>query len=93
MKLKGTLLLTIISLLERISFYGVRGVLVLYALDNKGLNINENEAYKFYGVLTMLLVILPIPIGLITDRPSWANKIYLSRRINIKPCISIIYNT
>jgi len=68
MKLQGTLLLTIISLLERMSFYGVRGVLVLYALDNNGLNINENEAYKFYGILTMLLVILPIPIGLITDK-------------------------
>lgn len=83
MKLQGTLLLAIISLLERMSFYGVRGVLVLYALDNNGLNINDNEAYKFYGVLTMLLVILPIPIGLITDKLLGQTKsIYLGGLIS-----------
>ena len=66
MKLQGTLLLTIMSLLERLCYYGVRGVLVLYALD--GLNIDRNDAFEFYGILTMLLVILPIPFGLITDK-------------------------
>ena len=68
MKLQGTLLLTIMSLLERLCYYGVRSVLVLYALDKDGLNIDRNDAFEFYVILTMLLVILPIPFGLLTDK-------------------------
>ena len=68
MKLSGTILLTIMSLLERVSYYGIRGTLVLFAIDESGLNFDQTRAFEFYGILTMLLVLLPIPFGLITDK-------------------------
>ena len=66
------------SLLERVAYYGVRGILVLFALDESGLNFDKTKAFEFYGILTMLLVILPIPFGLITDKLlGQAKSIYL----------------
>lgn len=78
MKLQGTILLTLMSLLERLSYYGVISILVLFAIDESGLNMEQNTALEFYGILTMLLVILPIPLGLVTDKfLGQSNSIYL----------------
>ena len=89
MKLQGTLLLTIMSLLERLCYYGVRSVLVLYALDKDGLNIDRNDAFEFYGILTMLLVILPIPFGLLTDKLLGQTKsIYLG---HLRTSVYLLY--
>lgn len=84
MNLPGTILLTLISLLERMSYYGVRGILVLYAIDENGLNIEETGAFEFYGILTMLLVILPIPFGFVTDKFLGQNRsIYLGGLVTL----------
>lgn len=68
MKLKGTIILTIISLLERLSYYGVRAILVLYMTDPNFLNISSETTLEFYGYWTSALVIAAIPFSLITDK-------------------------
>jgi len=68
MKLKGTILLTIISLLERLSYYGVRAILVLYLTDPNFFNISRETTLKFYGYWTSALVFAAIPFSLITDK-------------------------
>jgi len=68
MNLPGTLLLTIVSLLERLSYYGAGAILVLFAMDESGLNLDRITAFEWYGLLSVLLIVLPIPFGLITDK-------------------------
>jgi POT family proton-dependent oligopeptide transporter len=68
MNLTGTILLSLMSLLERASYYGVRGIIVLYAIDESGLNIDQSESLQFYGTLSFLMILLPIPFGYITDK-------------------------
>lgn len=68
MKLKGTIILTLISLLERLSYYGVRAILVLYVTDPNILNISSEITLKFYGFWTIALLIAAIPFSLITDK-------------------------
>ncbi len=68
MKLKGTIILTTISLLERLSYYGVRAILVLYLTDPEYFNISSETTLEFYGYWTSALVIASIPFSLITDK-------------------------
>lgn len=68
MKLQGTLTLTLIALLERFSFYGIRGVMILFAMDPNAINISEYYALDFYGTWTSLLIIISVPFGYIIDR-------------------------
>lgn len=68
MKLKGTIILTIVSLLERLSYYGVRAILVLYATDSNSLNFDSDQTLEMYGYWTSALVIAAIPFSFITDK-------------------------
>ena len=68
MKIKGTLILTLVSLLERLSYYGVRAILVLYAIDSNVLDVEQNQVIAFYGYWAMALAIGEIPLSFITDK-------------------------
>jgi|GEM_PF-3879541 len=68
MKIKGTIVLTIISLLERFGYYGVRTILILYIADQNFLNLDNSQTLNYYGHWPSLLMISAIPLGLITDK-------------------------
>lgn len=76
MKLKGTIILSLISLFERLSYYGVRAILIIYVTDPNSLNIDSNATIKYYGYWTSILVFIAIPFSLVTDK-------YLGQRKSI----------
>ncbi len=76
MKLKGTIIISIISLFERLSYYGVRAILALYILDSDLLNIGKTDTIAYYGYWPAFLVFAAIPFSLITDK-------YLGQRKSI----------
>ncbi len=76
MKLGGTIVLTIISLLERLSYYGVRAILILYVTDPNTLGVESSNILEYYGYWTSILVISAIPFSLVTDK-------YLGQRNSI----------
>ncbi len=59
---------------ERFSYYGMRGILVLYMVapltgtDNPGLGIDEGTAKAIYGTYTGLVYLTPVAGGWIADR-------------------------
>jgi len=60
---------------ERFSYYGMRGLLVLYMAaqtmgDDRGAGLGwtQAEAIKLYGWYTMLVYVMSIPGGLIADK-------------------------
>jgi len=55
-------------MLERFCFYGVRGIVVLFAVDTEGLNLPHDEVFPFYSVLAIIMVLLPVPLSWITDK-------------------------
>ena len=68
MKLRGTIILTIVTLFERLSYYGIRSILILYAVDPNRLNIDRVKSLEYYGYWTVAIVIAAIPFSLITDK-------------------------
>jgi len=56
------------TLFERAGYYGVRAIIVLYAVDEGGLNMDQSNSLLFYSILTGVLLILPIPFGYLTDK-------------------------
>lgn len=58
---------------ERFSFYGMRGLLVLYLVSktsakNPGWGWSESNAYLLYGWYTMFVYVMSVPGGLIADK-------------------------
>ncbi len=51
---------------ERVSYYGMRAILVLYMV--KGLKYVDSEAYSIYGATTGLIYMTPLLGGMIADR-------------------------
>jgi len=76
MKTKGTIILSIVSLLERLSYYGVRAILVLYATDKNSLDMDTSEVLAYYGYWSAIIIFAEIPFCLITDK-------YLGQRKSI----------
>jgi len=68
MKLKGTILLSSVSLLEPLSYYGVRVILILYLTDPYLLNLNQDQIFGYYSNWTLLLICFSIPISFMTDK-------------------------
>jgi POT family proton-dependent oligopeptide transporter len=69
----GLSILFFTELWERFSFYGMRGILVLYLTaetlaDNPGLGFDNAKALSWYGTYTALVYIASIPGGLIADK-------------------------
>jgi POT family proton-dependent oligopeptide transporter len=69
----GLSILFFTELWERFSFYGMRGILVLYLTaetlaENPGLGFDNAKALSWYGTYTALVYIASIPGGLIADK-------------------------
>ena len=69
----GLYILFLTEMWERFSYYGMRGILVLYLTaetlgDNPGLGWMGTEALALYGWYTMLVYVASIPGGIIADK-------------------------
>lgn len=67
----GLATLFFVEMWERFSYYGMRAILVLYAVALPaagGLGMDVKEAASLYGTYTMAVYILSVPGGLIADR-------------------------
>ncbi len=69
----GLYVLFLTEMWERFSYYGMRGILVLYLTaktvgDNPGLGWLDAEALSLYGWYTMLVYVASIPGGIIADK-------------------------
>ena len=51
---------------ERVSYYGMRAILVLYMVQ--GLKYLDSNAYSIYGAFTGLVYMTPLLGGIIADR-------------------------
>lgn len=66
----GLYLLFFTEAWERFSYYGMRGLLVLYlttSLVSGGLGFDKAVAVQIYGIFTMLVYFTPIIGGWLTD--------------------------
>ena len=69
----GLYILFLTEMWERFSYYGMRGILVLYLTaktqgENPGLGWLDVEALALYGWYTMLVYVASIPGGIIADK-------------------------
>ena len=68
---KGLLVLFFTEMWERFSYYGMRGILILYMvahLDDGGFGMDDTTAAAIYGIYTALVYLLALPGGWIADR-------------------------
>jgi len=70
---KGLSTLFFTEMWERLSYYGMRALLILYmteliTTDNAGLGFSQAKAATIYGTYTMLVYALALPGGIIADR-------------------------
>ena len=70
---KGLYILFFTEMWERLSFYGMRAMLVLFLTKatteiNPGLGWTDANALALYGWYTMLVYVMSIPGGIIADR-------------------------
>ena len=75
---KGLYLLFTTEMWERLSYYGMRALLVLYMTDKTrgGLGWSEEKALEVYGIYTGLVYLTPVVGGWLADR-------YLGQRVSI----------
>lgn len=81
---KGLWALFITEMWERFSYYGMRGLLVLYLIspsgardhlpENPGFGWSEADAYLLYGIYTWAVYLTPIAGGLLADRLLGAHR-------------------
>jgi POT family proton-dependent oligopeptide transporter len=67
----GLSTLFFVEMWERFSYYGMRAILVLYAVAlpaNGGLGFDTKQAASLYGSYTMAVYLLSVPGGLVADR-------------------------
>ena len=68
---KGLLVLFFTEMWERFSYYGMRGILILYmvaGLNEGGFGMDDTTAAAIYGLYTALVYLLALPGGWIADR-------------------------
>lgn len=70
---RGLYVLFFTELWERFSYYGMRGLLVLFLVssttgDNPGFGWTKIEALKLYGIYTFLVYLSSIPGGILADK-------------------------
>ncbi len=70
---KGLYLLFTVEMWERMSYYGMRALMVLYMVAatnaaNGGFGMDKAEAIKIYGTYTALVYLTPLFGGIIADR-------------------------
>ncbi len=67
---KGLYILFFTEMWERFSYYGMRGILVLYltaSTINGGMGWDKADALSLYGTYTMMVYIMSIPGGILAD--------------------------
>ena len=77
---RGLATLFMTEMWERFSWYGMRGILVLYltaAVADGGIGMSESTAVSLYGVYNALVYMLAMPGGWIADRLCGARKAVL----------------
>ncbi len=68
---KGLMVLFFTEMWERFSYYGMRGILILYmvaSLSDGGFEMDDATAAAIYGIYTALVYLLALPGGWIADR-------------------------
>ena len=68
---------------ERLSYYGMRALLVLFMTDqvmNGGMGLDDQSATAIYGIYTALVYVVALPGGWIADRLLGAQKGRVLRR-------------
>lgn len=58
-------ILSIVKFLDRFGYYGMRGMIVLYAMDE--LEIDRSDVLSYYGTFTVLIYIMNLPMGILSD--------------------------
>ena len=68
---KGLIVLFFTEMWERFSYYGMRGLFVLYLVANVGdggFGWTQVEALSLYGTYTMMVYLMSIPGGILADK-------------------------
>ena len=68
---KGLIILFFTEMWERFSYYGMRGLLVLYlvsSVDEGGFGWTQVHALSLYGTYTMMVYLMSIPGGILADK-------------------------
>ena len=68
---RGLMVLFFTEMWERFSYYGMRGILILYmvaSLSDGGFGMDDATAAAIYGLYTALVYLLALPGGWIADR-------------------------
>jgi POT family proton-dependent oligopeptide transporter len=68
---KGLMVLFFTEMWERFSYYGMRGILILYmvaAVNEGGFGMDDTTAAAIYGLYTALVYLLALPGGWLADR-------------------------
>ena len=68
---KGLMVLFFTEMWERFSYYGMRGILILYMVANireGGFGLDDTTAAAIYGLYTALVYLLALPGGWFADR-------------------------
>jgi POT family proton-dependent oligopeptide transporter len=68
---RGLMTLFFTEMWERLSYYGMRALLVLFMTDqimSGGMNLSDKSATAIYGVYTALVYVVALPGGWIADR-------------------------
>ena len=83
---RGLMTLFFTEMWERLSYYGMRALLVLFMTDqimNGGMNLTDKSATAIYGVYTALVYVVALPGGWIADRLIGAQRAVFSGGIII----------
>lgn len=67
---KGLMVLFFTEMWERFSYYGMRGILVLFLVSETkgGYGWTNVEALELYGIYTMMVYLMSIPGGILADK-------------------------
>ena len=68
---KGLMVLFFTEMWERFSYYGMRGILILYmvaSISDGGFGLDDTTAAAIYGLYTALVYLLALPGGWLADR-------------------------
>ncbi len=74
---RGLMTLFFTEMWERLSYYGMRALLVLFMTDqvmNGGMGLDDRSATAIYGIYTALVYVVALPGGWIADRLIGAQK-------------------
>ncbi|MEJ2171450.1 MAG: dipeptide/tripeptide permease, partial [Woeseiaceae bacterium] len=68
---RGLMTLFFTEMWERLSYYGMRALLVLFMTDqvmDGGMGLDDRSATAIYGIYTALVYVVALPGGWIADR-------------------------